>query len=103
MAQPQAQGGNIFDQVANSMGVSSAPATTAGSQNSGDASQQNAPASSPASGGNIFDQVAAQHDGSFQAPASGHTIKPGTIVRYAGRAGVAQGINPKTGKMIVDF
>jgi uncharacterized protein YoxC len=105
---------DIFDQVASSMGVSqpSAPAASAPTQQS---AQQSAPAPgapSPASpapassaqpSGDIFDQVGAQHDGSFQAPDSGHTITPGQIINLNGHSGVAKGINPKTGKMIVDW
>jgi hypothetical protein len=85
---------DIFDQVAAGNGVTqpSTP-TTAGS----------APPSTPASSGDLFDQAAAQHDGSFQTPATRQTLTPGTLVHVNGHAGVAKGINPDTGKVIVDW
>jgi hypothetical protein len=105
MTQPS---GNIFDQAAASLGMGSEPSS---SQPSQQASQPASPApaqpAQPANGGgNIFDQAAASlpdNGSSFQAPASGHTITPGQIVNLNGHAGVAKGINPKTGKMIVDW
>jgi hypothetical protein len=99
--QPQPQPTvDAFDQAASAQGLptSIARAAPGGTPAQSQPTQNAAPAQ-----GDAFDQAAAQHDGSFQAPASGHTIQPGDIVHLNGHAGVAKGINPKTGKMIVDW